>query len=64
MTPRIPLESNELTSLGLPKTTGMAPVLSKARRDLARAAHQMGQVDPVTTELVRIRNARYQNCYF
>lgn len=64
MKPRIPLESADVNSLGLPKTSGMAPLLSKARRDLAKVAHGMSQVDPVTTELVRIRNARYQNCYF
>jgi hypothetical protein len=42
----------------------MAPDISAARRQVARVAHRMGSVDPVTTELVRIRNARYQNCYF
>jgi hypothetical protein len=62
--PRIPLPSDELTKWGLPVTTGMAPSVSAARRHAARVAHRMGTVDPVTTELVRIRNARYQHCYF
>jgi hypothetical protein len=64
MKPRIPLESDEVTPFGLPDTAGMAPAISAARHELARASFHMSQVDPVTRELVRIRNARHQNCYF
>ena len=64
MTPRIPLETNALNKWGLPDTSGMAPSIAAARRQLTRIAHRMGTVDPVTTELVRIRNARHQTCYF
>ena len=64
MKPRIPLPSDELTELGLPDTSGMAPAISAARGRAFKIAHRMGTVDPVTSELVRVRNARYQNCYF
>ncbi len=64
MKPRIELPSAEVNRWGLPDTSAMAPSISSARRQLTKAAHRIGSVDPVTTELVRIRNARYQNCYF
>ena len=64
MKPRIELPNDDVNKWGLPDTSGMAPSISAARRRLTRAAHRMGTVDPVTTELVRIRNARYQHCYF
>ena len=64
MKPRIPLETDAVNKWGLPDTSGMAPSIAAARRQVARIAHRMGTVDPVTTELVRIRNARYQSCYF
>jgi hypothetical protein len=62
--PRIPLENTELTPFGLPDTAGLAPAISAARHKLARASYRMIHVDPVTSELVRIRNARHQSCYF
>jgi hypothetical protein len=62
--PRIPLPTNELNALGLPDTSTLAPALAAARDQLRRAAFRMRQVDAVTTELVRIRNARHQSCYF
>jgi hypothetical protein len=62
--PRIPLPTDELNQLGLPDTSGMAPAMAAARDHLRRAAFRMRQVDAVTTELVRIRNARHQTCYF
>ena len=64
MKPRIELATDARNRWGLPDTSGMAPATSAARRQVARVAHRMGTVDAVTTELVRIRNARYQNCYF
>lgn len=62
--PRIELPSDAMTAWGLPDTSGMAPAIGEARRQVARAAHRMKAVDPVTAELVRIRNARFQNCFF
>jgi hypothetical protein len=50
--------------LGLPDTSTLAPRLGTARDQLRRAAFRMRSVDPVTTELVRIRNARHQTCFF
>jgi hypothetical protein len=41
----------------------MAPAMAAATNRLRRLAHRMRTVDPVTTELVRMRNARYQNCF-
>lgn len=41
-----------------------APSLAAARRQLRRTGFRMRQVDPVTTELVRMRNARFQNCNY
>ena len=64
MTPRIPLPTDELNALGLPDTSGLAPELAAARDQLRRAAFRMRSVDAVTTELVRIRNARHQTCFF
>lgn len=64
MPPRIPLPNDRRTELGLPDTSGWAPRISAARHHLRRTAFRMRSVDPVTTELVRIRNARFQNCYF
>jgi hypothetical protein len=62
--PRIPLPSEAVNQLGMADTTGMAPAIAAARQHLRRVAFRMRTIDPVTTELVRIRNARYQNCFF
>jgi hypothetical protein len=64
MTPRIPLPSGELNEMGLPDTSALAPELGAARNDVRRAAFRMRSVDATTTELIRIRNARHQFCYF
>lgn len=64
MKPRIPLPTDALSPLGLPDTSGLAPAMAAARDRLRRAAYRMRGVDPVTTELVRIRNARHQTCFF
>jgi len=64
MKPRIPLPPDAVNAMGLADTAAMAPALAGARNRLRRAAFRMRTVDPVTTELVRIRNARFQNCFF
>lgn len=64
MKPRIPLATDELGPWGLPDTSGLAPAMAAARDRLRRVAYRMRQIDPVTTELVRIRNARHQTCFF
>jgi hypothetical protein len=58
------LPPEAVNELGLADTTGLAPGIAAARQHLRRVAYRMRTVDPVTTELVRIRNARYQNCFF
>jgi hypothetical protein len=62
--PKIPLPAGAVTESGLADTSGMAPAISSARRQLRRTAFRMRSVDAVTTELVRIRNARFQNCNY
>lgn len=64
MKPRIPLAPKAVNEWGLADTSGLAPTIAAARHHLRRVAFRMRTVDPVTTELVRIRNARYQNCFF
>jgi hypothetical protein len=64
MTPRIPLPNDALNKWGLPDTSSMAPGIAAARGQVGRAAHRLKAVDAVTAELVRIRNARFQNCFF
>ena len=64
MKPRIPLSPDAVNQWGLADTKDMAPAIAAARQQLRRVAYRMRTVDPVTTELVRIRNARYQNCFF
>jgi hypothetical protein len=62
--PRIPLPDGAVKESGLADTSGMAPATAAARRQLRRTAFRMRTVDPVTTEFVRIRNARFQNCNY
>ena len=64
MKPRIPLTAEAVNEWGLADTAGMAPTIAAARQQLRRVAYRMRTVDPVTTELVRIRNARHQQCFF
>ena len=47
-----------------PAQASMAPSIAAARDRLRRVGFRMRSVDPVTTELVRIRNGRFQNCFF
>lgn len=64
MTPRIPLGPDAVHVSGLADTSSMAPTIAAARQQLRRTAFRMRTVDPVTTELVRIRNARHQQCFY
>jgi hypothetical protein len=65
MKPKIPLPSDAVNELGMADTTELAPpAISAARQNLRRTAFRMRTVDPVLTELVRIRNGRFQNCFF
>ena len=63
MKPRIPLPTDQLTSLGIPDTSSLSPEISEVRGRIYRETNRLNTVDPVTTELVRMRNARYQSCH-
>ena len=62
MSPRIPLPTDNVTSLGVPDTRGIAPAIGKIRSALARSVYASGPVEAVALELVRMRNARLQQC--
>ena len=62
--PKIPLPAGAVSESGLVETAAMAPAVAAARRQLRRTAFRMHTVDAVTTELVRMRNARFQNCNY
>jgi hypothetical protein len=62
MSPRLPLPSNALTPLGAPDARGLAPEIGKARSRVTKAVYGSQEVDPVVVELVRMRNARVQQC--
>jgi hypothetical protein len=48
--------------LGAPDARGLAPEIGKARSRLAKAVYGAQPVDPLVLELVRMRNARVQQC--
>ena len=62
MNPRLPLPTDNRTPLGAPDARGLAPEIGKARSRLAKAVYASLPVDPVVVELVRMRNARVQQC--
>ena len=62
MTPRLPLPTDGRTALGAPDARGLAPEMGKARSRLAKAVYGAPPVDPLVIELVRMRNARVQQC--
>ena len=62
MTPRIPLPTNGVTALGAPDARGLAPEIGQARSRVSKAIYGSQPVDPLVLELVRIRNARVQQC--
>ena len=63
MTPaRIPLLTDRLTQLGIPDASGLCPTLDRAHVEAYLAVVSMDQVDAVTSELVRLRNAEAQDC--
>jgi hypothetical protein len=64
MKPRIPLPPDAVLASGRADTAPMAPTVAATRAQLRQTAFHMGNVDPVTTELVRIRNARFQQCNY
>ncbi len=62
MSPRLPLPTNEVTALGTPDVRSLAPEIGRARSRLFKAVSGSQQIDPMVLELVRMRNARVQQC--
>jgi hypothetical protein len=62
--PKIPLPPEAIQASGLANTAGLAPAIAAASGNLRRVAFRMRTVDAVTTELVRIRNGRFQKCNY
>jgi hypothetical protein len=62
MTPKIPLPTDRLTGLGIPDTSAWSRAIGTAGGRIHRETNQLSTVDPVTMELVRMRNARHQQC--
>lgn len=61
MASRIPLPSTDTIVLGLPDTRGLAPELDELRRATPTGV-TTEHLDPVTAEVVRLRNAVHQGC--
>jgi hypothetical protein len=62
MSPRLPLPTDGRTPLGAPDARGLAPAIGKARSRVTKAVYGSPPVDPLVLELVRMRNARVQQC--
>jgi hypothetical protein len=62
MPPRIPLPTDDRIYLGIPDTSMLCAELNEPSGRLYTATEALDGVDPVTCELVRIRNAKYQHC--
>jgi alkylhydroperoxidase family enzyme len=70
--PRIPLPTSKLTTYGnpdeqlaVPDASDLAPEIAQARSRSQSLTFALAAVnDPVLTEMVRLRNARFQDCKF
>jgi alkylhydroperoxidase family enzyme len=70
--PRIPLPTRKLTTYGnpderlaVPDASDLAPEIAQARMQSQSVTFALAAVnDPVLTEMVRLRNARFQDCHF
>jgi hypothetical protein len=62
--PKLPLPAELAERESVAGVASMAPAVTTARGELRRAAFRMRSVEPVMTELIRIRNARFQQCFF
>jgi hypothetical protein len=60
---RIPLPTDQVTGLGIPDTSALAPDVSAALGRLFKETTRLPYLGNVTSELVRIRNARFQQCH-
>jgi hypothetical protein len=62
MRSRIPLPSDQITGLGIPDTSALAPGIGAALGRLFKETMGLPGLGNVTSELVRMRNARFQQC--
>jgi hypothetical protein len=62
MRSRIPLASDKLTALGIPDTSALAPGIGAALGRLFKETTRLPGLGNTTSELVRMRNARFQQC--
>jgi alkylhydroperoxidase family enzyme len=70
--PRLPLPTRTLTTYGnpderlaVPDASDLAPEIAEARSQSQTLTFALSAVnDPVLTEMVRLRNARFQDCHF
>ena len=62
MRSRIPLPSDQITGLGIPDTSALAPDIGAALGRLFKETNRLPSLGNVTSELVRMRNARFQQC--
>jgi len=63
MRSRIPLPTDRVTGLGTPDTSALAPAISAALGRLFKETMRLPNLGNVTSELVRMRNARFQACH-
>jgi hypothetical protein len=64
MKPKLPLPPELSNERAMPVVVEWAPEIALARYQLRKAAFRMGTLDHATTELVRMRNARFQECFY
>jgi len=60
---RLPLDASRRTAVGSVDVSGLTPELDRKKGRIMKEAYRLGQIDPVTGELVRMRNARLQDCH-
>jgi hypothetical protein len=62
--PRIPIAGTLNAAGSLDVYAGYDPRIRAARAAVSTAARGSGALDPLTSELVRLRNAELQGCNF
>jgi len=61
--PRLPIPAGLLTQQGTPDPyQAFDPRIARGKNELTQLTEAGGQLDPVTSELVRLRNAYLQGC--
>lgn len=63
MRPRIPLQPDDVLSDGTPDGARLSPELTEAFERAYAATLACHELDALTVELVRLRNATFQGCH-